>query len=796
VKTLRDRAAPLLALLRYGRDARVNPLLPSWVSWLLELPGAVSFRDLEPLVHDAGLLADEVGALDDDALREAVSGLALHTGDLPRAQAARFLALSREAAQRTLGMRPFDVQLLACAALLSGHAVELDTGEGKTLVGALAAAGHVVAGRQVHVLSVNDYLAQRDAQWMGPFFASLGIDVGWVGQHTTHAQRQHAYRCDVVYAPVSEVGFDVLRDRFAVSDDGRVDPVLDVAIVDEADAVMIDEAMVPLVLAGESRHRAESLAEVTALVRDLDDDAFTVDATRTTVALTDAGVDRLESGLGLRLFDAENVETLTQVNLALHARVLVQRDVDYLVVDGTVKLVNTARGRVAHLQRWPDGLHAAIEAKEGLTATASGVVLDTVTVQDLLAGYRTLSGMSGTVVAIAQELSEFYQLRAGRVERNEPNQRVDEPDRVFLTREPMLTAVVAEVSERHATGQPVLVGTLSVAESEALAALLADAGITAQVLNAKNDAEEAAVVARAGEHGTVTISTQMSGRGTDIRLGGPDERDHRRVAASGGLAVVAVGRYPWHRLDVQLRGRAGRQGDPGMSVTFVSLDSDLVQVNVPQWVLTDIERNGDTLPMSWRQQIVEDAQIASEGVRRDQHRATWDYSRTIAAQRSTVLARRHDLLTTDLATRGLRGILGDQLDALTQAAGRDAVDQAARAVTVFYLDERWTDHLAMLQEVKDGIYLRALARQRPTEEFRRIALRAFPGFFDTVDRDAAAFLAGLTPDDLGRPLEDLGLVRPSTTWTYMITDNPFGSSGDWRVRKYGQRWRTTVLEIE
>ncbi|MCL2667702.1 MAG: accessory Sec system translocase SecA2 [Micrococcales bacterium] len=776
----------------------LSTVLPSWAARLLGMPGAVSFKRLEPVVRDAGLLAAQVDGLSDEQLYADVRRLLLSTGGaLPRADTARFLAVVREVAARTVGLRPFDVQLLACCALMRGDAVELDTGEGKTLVGALAAAGHVLAGRQVHVLSVNDYLAQRDAQWMGPFFGALGVTVGWLGQHTNHAERQRVYRCDVVYAPVSEVGFDVLRDRFALAPDERAGPCFDVAIVDEADAVMIDEAMVPLVLAGQSHHHAEDFAEATRLVGDLDEGRdFTVDEAGAATILTDSGLDRIEAHLGVNLYDAENLEVLTKINLALHARALVQRDVDYLVVDGAVTLVNTARGRVAHLQRWPDGLHAAVEAKEGLVASAPGVVLDSVTIQDLLRGYQTLCGMSGTIMAVAEELFEFYELSVGRVEPNTPNQRVDNPDDVLCTQTSKLAAVVAEVHQRHATGQPVLVGTQSVAESEKLAALLEAEGIVPRVLNAKNDAQEAAIIARAGEHAAVTISTQMSGRGTDIRLGGHDEHDRQRVADTGGLAVVATSRYPSGRLDAQLRGRAGRQGDPGTSLTFASLDDEIVQANTPSWVLTDIDCDGEAMPVAQRRKIVDGAQTASEGVRRDRHRATWEYSRAIAMQRDTVLARRQEVLDTDVATGVLRGTIGNHLDVLEQAAGPDAVAAMARAVTVFYLDEHWTDHLAHLQEIRDGIYLCALAGQRPAEEFRRISLREFRGFFDTVDTSAAQFLAAVTPSDLERGIDDLGLRRPSATWTYMVTDDPFGTTGDRAVRTLTKRWRTTVLHSE
>lgn len=772
--------------------------VPKWLSRVLGLPGSVSFRHFDSVVDAASTHAAELRGLSDRALQVEGGRLSLQTGgSLDVDAAARFLAVAREAAARTVGLTAFDEQLAARCALLSGHAVEMDTGEGKTLVGALAAAGHALAGRQVHVISVNDYLAERDAGWMGPLFALLEVSVAWVGQHTSREDRQRAYRCNVVYAPVSEIGFDVLRDRFTVTDDERVAPVFDVAIVDEADAVMIDEAMVPLVLAGTSDHQPDDFAQATILVEELDEVRdFTVDADHATVTLTDAGLDRLEAQLGgVNLYAGEHVATLTRINLALHARVLVRRDVDYLVVDDGIKLINTGRGRVAHMQRWPDGLHAAIEAKERLSVSAPGVILDTITIQDLLLAYRTLSGMSGTVTAVAEDLIEFYKLPSGRVERHRPNIRVDEPDRVLLTSADRFAGVVDEIRMRHAAGQPVLVGTQNVAESESLATLLREAGIAARMLNAKNDAEEAAIIARAGEYAAVTISTQMSGRGTDIRLGGADEHDRDRVVAVGGLTVLATGRYPSRRLDAQLRGRAGRQGDPGTSLAVVSLDDELVQTNLPEHVVTNIERAGESLTMERRQKIVNTAQQIAEGIRLDRHRNTWAYNRAIAAQRATVLTHRREAATGDLTMTTLRRLIPDHLAELERARG-SAVADMVRTVALYHLDEHWMEHLALLQEVRDGIHLRSLAGQRPADEFHRIALREFHGFFDAVYQDAAAFIDGLRSEDVAQNLASLGLRRPSATWTYMVTDDPLGNPGDRLAKELGKRWRSKVLRIE
>ena len=403
-------------------------------------------------------------------------------------------------------------------------------------------------------------------------------------------------------------------------------------------------------------------------------------------------------------------------------------------------------------------------------------MLDSLTVQDLLRSYVTLTGMSGTRVAVAQELTEFYDLEVARVERRLPNRRIDEPVRVVADAEARRAAVLDEVTARHRTGQPVLVGTQSVAESEGLAAALA--GSDARVLNARNDAHEASVVARAGELGAVTISTQMSGRGTDIRLGGRDESGRDEVVAAAGLCIVAVGRYPSSRLDAQLRGRAGRQGDPGSSVTIVSIDDELVQTHAPPHRLVKARRTRDPQILA---RIVDEAQRIAEGIRRDRHRATWDFHRAIARQRDTVLAERERILRGELPS-GLAG--GATSDAL--------VGQ----IVLWCLDEEWCDHLAHLAEVRDGIHLQALAGVNPRDEFHRIALRAFHGFFDTAHARAAEIIREIDPqhppDDIGA----LGLRRPSATWTYMVSENPLGSPMDRATRRGGKWFRSRVLGIE
>ena len=445
--------------------------------------------------------------------------------------------------------------------------------------GAIAAAGYALAGRSVHVITVNDYLARRDAEWMGPLLEAMGLTVGWITADSTADERRAAYECDVTYASVNEIGFDVLRDQLVTDVDDLVSPNPDVALIDEADSVLVDEALVPLVLAGTTPPRDARSVEIIRLVGELvAGKDYDTDADSRNVHLTEAGAQKIEAKLGgIDLYSEEHVATtLTEVNVALHAHVLLQRDVHYIVRDDAVQLINASRGRIAQLQRWPDGLQAAVEAKEGIETTETGEVLDTITVQALINRYPTVCGMTGTALAAGEQLRQFYKLGVSPIPPNTPNIREDEPDRVYVTAAAKNDAVVEHIADVHETGQPILVGTRDVAESEELHERLVKAGVPAVVLNAKNDAEEAAVIAEAGTLGSVTVSTQMAGRGTDIRLGGSDEADHDAVAELGGLHVIGTGRHHTERLDNQLRGRAGRQGDPGSSVFFSSWEDDVV----------------------------------------------------------------------------------------------------------------------------------------------------------------------------------------------------------------------------
>lgn len=715
-----------------------------------------------------------------------------------------YLVCARYAAAEKLDLEPFDSQLLAVANMLGGTALELETGEGKTLVGALVAAAHGLGDRKVHVLTVNDYLARRDAQWMAPFYESMGITVAAVVSSNSREERKAAYAADVVYVSVNELGFDVLRDNTIVSLEQKVLQGQDVCIIDEIDSVLVDESVVPLVLAGSARDELEAV-DVAEFVRGLIPGTdYLVDPDKRNVSLSDAGIAKTTVHWpGVELFSAEGTPLFASINTALHAEALLERDVDYIVRDGKAQIVSDSRGRVATTQRWPDGLQAAVETKEGLVKTEQGEILDQLLIKDLVKEFTNVTGMSGTTVAVSEYLKSNYGLNAGRIEPHVPSIREDLPERIYATDATRDAAVVREVTQAHATGRPVLVATHSVGDSERLAARLEENGVSAQLLNARNDQAEAAIIAQAGRRGAVTVSTQMAGRGTDIILGGVENavpgakmrsREHTDVAGLGGLLVVIVGRFLSSRLDAQLRGRAGRQGDPGTSVIFSSMadpsnhgqpqDATLLSEAVSQDADDDgLLARADVSP------LLDKAQRMAEQERFTTQENSWKYNELISQQRKAVLRERELLLSDDTAV--LEFFDGNEL--LTEREkelGHAGLIDACRALVLFSLDSAWSDHLALLAEQRAAIHLRALGRQNPLDEYRKETILAFEGFLDSVIEESNNLFDALPVIDGIADLEAAGVRRPSSTWTYVVNEDPFANPSDqiikWLLKKMGK----------
>ena len=723
------------------------------------------------LVARAAELEPQVQALSDADLADFARQ---HSTDAPE-----LLAALREISQRTLSMRPFDVQLQGALALMEGDVVQMATGEGKTLSGALAAAGFALRGHRVHSVTVNDYLAGRDAQWMQPLFGFLGLTVAAISPQDGPGERRKAYAADIVYAAVNELGFDVLRDRCAPTIADRVQSPADVAIIDEADSVLVDEALVPLVLAGNEPGTAPT-GQITDVVRRLQlGDDYTVDEGRRNVFLTDTGAARVERLLGISsLYDAEHVgTTLVQVNVALHAHELLQRDVDYIVRDGKVQLIDASKGRVAELQRWPDGLQAAVEAKEGLQVSEGGRILDSMTIQQLVGRYDVTCGMTGTATSAGDQFREFYGLHVSVIEPNVPCVRDDEPDRIYATTDDAFAALVDEVVELNGTGRPILVGTRDVAESERLADALVLRGIESSVLNAKNDELEAQVIAGAGDIGRVTVSTQMAGRGTDIRLGGADESNRDAVVERGGLCVIGLGKHRTDRLDNQLRGRAGRQGDPGSSVFFVSLDDPVISEGAAGETLSVLPEDDGRVRDKRAYQFIDRAQRVTEATMLSIHATTWKYNKLIGDQREILDERREKLLTTNAAWEELSKLASARAKEVEAAVGREVAEDAAREIMLSHLDRGWSDHLADLDDLRESIHLRALAKESPIDEFHRAAIGAFKNLVNNAVTDSVQTFQEVEIDSDGAHLEDTGLARPSSTWTYMVNDNPLSNGG-------------------
>jgi preprotein translocase subunit SecA len=517
---------------------------------------------------------------------------------------------------------------------------------------------------------------------------------------------------------------------------------------------------------------------------------YEVDEDARNVQLTEAGARAAERALGgIDLYGGDQLDALTRLNVALHAHALLQRDVDYIVRDGRIQLVSASRGRVARLQRWPDGLQAAVEAKEALAASETGEILDSITVESLVRRYPRVCGMTATAVAVGDELREFYGLEVAVIPPNRPCVREDQPDRLYATLAEKERAIAGEVSAAHATGRPVLIGTLDIVESERIAGRLALAGLGCAVLNAKNDAEEAAIVAEAGAHSAITVSTQMAGRGTDIRLGGR-EGDGGQVAALGGLYVIGTGRYWSSRLDNQLRGRSGRQGDPGGSVFFASMEDQLVEQYAPDAdPPRDVAADGSVADPGahW---TVGHAQRVAEGANLEIHRNTWRYSKLVEEQRSLVLEERHRVLTTGAARQALARRCPQRYAELSATAGPEALDNAARQIVLYHLDAGWADHLAALASIREGIHLRALGRGlNPLGEFHREAVTLFTRLLPDVEERSAQTFEAAPITDSGADLGAVGLKRPTATWTYLVQDNPFGTDIDRALRSAGRLLR-------
>lgn len=637
----------------------------------------------------------------------------------------RLMAVTAVIASRVLGQDMFDAQLRGALALARGSIAEMQTGEGKTLAAVPAVAWYARPKAGVHVITANDYLARRDACWMGEIYRRLGLSVAYVQQGMTADQRRAAYACDITYATANEIGFDFLRDQLALQPEHQVHRPFSTAVIDEVDSILIDEARVPLVIAGGNDDELSLAFIADRVVCNLHSDVhYTIDVGNRNVILTDYGIRFVENATRCgNLYDEGNLPLLTAVQDALHAHVLLRRDLEYVVKDGVIQMVDEFKGRVAQDRRWPAGLHTAVETKERVSPKLQGMILGSITMQHLAALYPRVCGMTGTAASSAVEFKTMYLLPVEVIPTNRPMIRVDHPDVVFATKAEKHRAVVDEIRRAHATGQPVLVGTASIVESEQINRLIED--IPHHVLNAKNDELEAATIAQAGERGAITISTNMAGRGTDIRLGDG-------VAALGGLYVIGTNKHESRRVDNQLRGRAGRQGDPGSSRFFISLEDDLMV------------KYADLNPRYSKDP--DNLQRLVEGQNLDLRIFLQKYEIPIEGQRHRFQTRRQRIL--------------DRRE--------PCASELERLVTLRTMDDLWADYLERVADYRSGVQWLSWCRRDPHYEYLKKIDQWFPDLETALPEEIARRLAEAEAG-VGQDLTERGAV-----WTYVTTDQPFG----------------------
>lgn len=686
-------------------------------------------------------------------------------------------SVAREAAKRVLALRPYDEQILAGLALHKEKIIEMQTGEGKTLAAVMPAFLNGLYNKGVHILTFNDYLAKRDALWMGPVYEFLGLTVGYVQEGMDTRIRKAAYEADVTYVTAKEAGFDYLRDQRCFDPESRVHRGYHYAIVDEADSILIDEARIPLVIAGSTPEQENRTRLAASIIKTLNSGDYEMDEYERNVNLSETGMKKVEACLGgINLYDSENYDWLTLINCALHAEVLLKRDVDYIVRDNRIELVDEFTGRVADKRHWPDGLQEAVEAKEGIKGGQRGRILDSITVANYMGLYEKLAGMTATAINARDEFKSMYKRDIVLIPTHHPCIREDAPDLIFTHREAKEKALLKEVESVHATGRPILIGTASVEESERLSVLLKTKGIRCQVLNAKNDEVEAELIAQAGDLGAITVSTNMAGRGTDIKLGGKNEERREAVVRLGGLYVIGTNRHESRRVDNQLRGRSGRQGDPGLSRFFISLEDPL------------FKRFGliNALPQKYRQlrqdapisesafvKTIEHIQRVIEGQNLEIRKNLMKYNYILEQQRKIIIEQKEAVF------HGRQSLLKEhpRYRLLSERYGQEVMQKVEREIVLYHLNEGWANYLEEVGSIREGIHLTGIAGKNPVDEFHLAVIPLFDEVLQWIRESITDCFAKAEITENGINLEKEGLKGPSSTWTYLVEDNPFGSDG-------------------
>lgn len=687
-------------------------------------------------------------------------------------------ALVSQAIERVLGLSPFDTQLIGAIVIHRGKVAEMLTGEGKTLTAVFPAYLNALTGKGVHILTFNDYLARRDAGWMGPVYEFMGLKTGYVQEGMSIRDRKKAYLSDITYVTAKEAGFDFLRDSLSYNSDDYVHRSFNFAIIDEADSILIDEARIPLVIAAASDDYIRDTFRIAEIARKMEKGAdIEFDGYSRNIFLTEQGVRRIERLLNCgNLYDPKNLRQLTQLNCAIHAEFLFDRDVDYIVRNNKIELVDEFTGRIADKRRWPDGLQTALEAKENINIQSKGNILNSITLQHFIGKYHKKSGMTATAESAEEEFRQFYDLDIVVIPPNRACIREDHPDKLFKDKESKNRGVLEEIIRVHQARRPILVGTGSVEESETLSEEIRKNGITCAVLNAKNDEYEAGIIAMAGKLNAVTISTNMAGRGTDICLGGADENEKRQVAALGGLYVIGTNRHESKRIDNQLRGRSGRQGDPGSSCFFISMEDDLFKKYrlsdlLPTKMLYD-NQQGEIENRIIKKEI-ERIQRIVEGQHLEIKKTLYRYSFLIEQQREIIFMNRDDILLCDSLTDFFQTHCPAQYNQLLANFGRNKLIEICRFISLYFIDKTWSQYLDEIADIREGIHLTRLGQQNPLIEFHKLVIEIFENLQADMKSKMIQKFNSIDMNDKNIDMDSMGLKAPSSTWTYLVNDDPF-----------------------
>ena len=759
---------------------------------------AAFLKAAAPIVAAVNKASEELKGHSDEALRTRIGEIrtrATAAGATPETDLPEVFALVREASRRTLHQPHFDVQLIGGLALLRGKISEMRTGEGKTLVATLPATFHALAGKGVQVVTVNDYLARRDAAWMGQVYHYLGLTVGVVTSAGTYqydqshvekkedverdvagsfkvfydylrpVEKRSAYACDVTYVTNNELGFDYLRDNTAYDASQIVQRGYHFAIIDEVDSILIDEARTPLIISGPAGDSQNLYERFAGIVRDLKEgEDYTIDEKQKAIQITEEGMHKAEAALGLEnLYTEGGVKYAHHLETAVRAKALFQQDKEYVVRDNEIVIVDEFTGRLQPGRRWSEGLHQAIEAKEGVKIQEETRTYATVTFQNLFRMYGGLSGMTGTALSSEEEFYTVYGLEVVVVPTNKPSARKDFDDLIFQTAAGKYRAVARAVKERHEKGQPVLVGTVSIEDNETVSTFLSDAGVPHEVLNAKNHEREGEIIAEAGKEGRVTVATNLAGRGVDIKLGGALATPQQRasVLEKGGLMVVGTERHDARRIDNQLRGRSGRQGDPGETRFFVSLEDKLMRVFASETLKKVMGKFGipedEPIESGMITRSLETAQGRIEGFNFDSRKQVLAYDDVMNTQRLAIYARRRAALSgTDEEVEALiRALLGDgeaaavAFDAKKTEFG-DAFVPHLRRLLLQVIDTFWLEHLETMDYLRRSVSLRAYGQRDPLIEYRREGLQRFRQLEENIRAAVAEALPRLQNADDAR----------------------------------------------